>query len=129
MNIKNMEMAEAIANNQHIAIKKSLFGTKAIYQPTQSPVACEVFEYTEAEGNRLQRLLGLPLDKLQAELKANGRPESIPVGPMRLEVCRSKDSMYCAVQLFRFADFRYHPLTAPLQCEGDEALVLAQLAD
>lgn len=127
MNIKNLEMAEAVANNQHIAIKKSFFGTKVIYQPTQSPVACEVFEYTEAEGNRLLRMLGLPLDKLQAELTANGRPEPTAVGPMRLEVCRSKDGLFCAMQLFRFADFRYQALTGSIVCEGDDAPLLAAL--
>ncbi|MBQ9667243.1 MAG: hypothetical protein IJV45_00635 [Prevotella sp.] len=127
MSIKNMEMAEAIANNQHIAVKKSFFGTKVIYQPSQSPVACDVYEYSQAEGDRMARLLRLPLSELAAELKAKGRPTPTAVGPMRLEVCRSKDGLFCAMQLFQFADFKYHALTELLACEDSEAQTLAQL--
>ena len=120
-------MAEAVANNPHIRIKKSIFGTKAVYQPTLCPVVCEVQEYTEAGGNRLLRLLSLPLDRLAAELSSNGRPEPTAVGPVRLEVCRSRDGQFCAVQLFRFVDFSYQPLCAPVFGTDADAKVLEQL--
>ena len=126
-NINNLEMAEAIANHQHIVIKKSLFGRKVVYQPTGSPVEVIVNEYSLAEGDRLERLLQLPTDRLDAELKQGGAPTPTAVGPLRLEVCRSKDGQFCAAQLFRFNDFKYHAVSEWLACEGSDAAVLSAI--
>ena len=72
--IKDLEMAAAVSAYQHIEIKKSLFGLsqKAVYVPTQSPVKANVYEYAPADGERMERLLCLPLDKMALELKAKG---------------------------------------------------------
>lgn len=128
-NIKNLEMAEAIANCQHIVVKKSLFSHKVVYQPTGSDVEVIVNEYSQAEGDRLERLMHLPLDKMAAELKQNGRPKSTAVGPLRMEALRSKDGQFCAVQLFRFGDFKYHAVSEWISSEGSDAAVLAEVID
>ena len=59
--IKNLEMAAALSAHQNITIKKSLFSTKAVYEPTQSPMKPIVLEYTPTSGERLIHLLCLPL--------------------------------------------------------------------
>jgi hypothetical protein len=124
---KNMEMAAAVSAHEHINIKKSLFSTKVIYTPTQAVVRPVVLEYAPAEGERLQRLLTLSPDKMAAEMKYNGKPATAPIGQFRLEVCLSDDHQFCALQLFRFTDFRYHPVT-DLQCyEGEDISTLVEL--
>ena len=59
--VKNLEMAAAISAYNNIEIKKSLFSTKAIYTPTQSAVKVNVLEYVPAEGERIERLLNMPV--------------------------------------------------------------------
>ena len=125
--INNLEMAEAVANHQHIVIKKSLFGRKAVYQPTGSAVEVVVNEYSLAEGGRMERLLQLTTDRLAAELKQGGAPAPTAVGPLRLEVCRSKDGQFCAAQLFRFNDFNYRAASEWRVCEGSDAAVLSAI--
>ena len=68
-NIKNLEMAAAVSATGCIAIRKSLFGLLqyAVYEPTQSKVKCIIQDYSPSEGDKLLRLLGMPIDKLQKE--------------------------------------------------------------
>ena len=127
--IKDLEMAAAVSAYQHIEIKKSLFGLsqKAVYVPTQSPVKANVYEYAPADGERMERLLCLPLDKMALELKAKGAPKPAAIGHFRLEVCLSDDHQFCALQLFRFVDFKYNPAFEPRFFEGKDAETIAQL--
>lgn len=125
--IKNMEMAAALSQNEHIVIKKSLFGQKATYEPTGSPIDGTVLEYAPADGEALERLLRTPLDKLEAELKSKGKPKSTAVGQYRLEVCRSKDGQFIAVQLFRFSNFNYAAASELLTATGSDVAVLEAL--
>ena len=127
--IKDLEMAAAVSANQHIEIKKSLFGLsqKAIYVPTQSPVKANVYEYAPAEGERLERLLNLPLDKMGQELQAKGAPKAAAIGHFRLEVCLSDDRQFCALQLFRFVDFKYSAAFEPRFYEGKDVETIAKL--
>ena len=108
--IKNLEMAAAFSAYQHIEIKKSLFSTKAIYTPTQSQVKPIVLEYTPSEGERMERLLDMPLDKMAADIQEKGKPVAGANGHFRLEICLSDDHQFCALQLFRFSDFQYKPV-------------------
>ena len=72
--IKNLEMAAALSAYQHIEIKKSLFSTKAIYTPTQSQAKAIILEYSPSEGERVARLLDMPLDKMAADIQQKGKP-------------------------------------------------------
>ena len=87
--IKNLEMAAAFSAYQHIEIKKSLLSTKAIYTPTQSQVKPIVLEYTPSEGERMERLLDMPLDKMAADIQEKGKPVAGANGHFRLEFCLS----------------------------------------
>jgi len=125
--IKNLEMAAAFSAYQHIEIKKSLFSTKAIYTPTQSQVKPIVLEYTPSEGERMERLLDMPLDKMAADIQEKGKPVAGANGHFRLEFCLSDDHQFCALQLFRFSDFQYKPVFEPRFYEGKDAEYITQL--
>ena len=125
--IKNLEMAAALSTYQHIEIKKSLFSTKAIYTPTQSLAKAIILEYTPTEGERVARLLDMPLDKMAADIQQKGKPATGANGNFRLELCLSDDRQFCALQLFRFADFQYKPVFEPRFYEGKDAEAVALL--
>ena len=118
--IKNLEMAAALSAYQHIEIKKSLFSTKAVYTPTQSQAKAIIREYPPTEGERVQRLLDMPLDKMAADIQQKGKPVAGANGNFRLELCLSDDHQFCAVQLFRFGDFQYKPVFEPRFYEGKD---------
>jgi hypothetical protein len=111
--IKNLEMAAALSAYPYITIKKSLFSTKAIYSPTQSKIKVVILEYSPTEGVRVERLLSMPLDKMAEDISQNGKPSTGALGNFRLELCLSDDHQFCALQLFRFVDFLYHPVFEP----------------
>lgn len=119
--ITNMEMAEAIANNQHISIKKAFFGlqTKVVYEPTQSVVSTEQYDYTQENGDRMRRILAKAdansnIDTLLSQIEGI---EKAAMGPFRLDVCVSADRHFLAVQPFGFSDFQYKPLADLLVIE------------
>ena len=128
-NIKNLEMAKAVFAKSYISIKKSFFGLcqKVIYTPTNSQVKAVIQEYSADEGVRLEQLLSLPTDKLEAELASKGKPVITSVGTCQLKACVSDDRQFCAVQLFRFYEFVYHPLGEPRFFEGKEAETISKI--
>ena len=125
--IKNLEMAAALSAYQHIEIKKSLFSTKAIYTPTQSQAKAIILEYTPTEGERVEHLLDMPLDKMAADIQQKGKPAAGANGNFRLELCLSDDHQFCGLQLFRFGDFKYNPVFESRFYEGKDAETIAQL--
>ena len=120
-------MASALSAYQHIEIKKSLFSTKAIYTPTQSQTKAVVLEYTPTEGERVQRLLNMPLNKMATEIEQNGKPVAGANGNFRLELCLSDDRQFCALYLLRFGDFKYKPVLEPRFYEGKDVEYITQL--
>lgn len=124
---KNLEMAAAVSAYKNITVKKSLFSVKVVFAPTQSPVRVFVKEYTPSEGERLERLLDMPLDKMASDIQQKGKPASGSNGNFRLEVCLSDDHQFCALQLLRFGDFSYHPLFEPRFYEGKDVEIIATL--
>ena len=125
--IKNLEMAAALSAYQHIEIKKSLFSTKAVFTPTQSQVKAVILEYSPTEGERVERLLSMPLDKMAADIQQKGKPKAGANGNFRLELCLSDDRQFCALQLFRFGDFQYKPIFEPHFYEGEDVEYIALL--
>ena len=125
--IKNLEMAAALSTCQHIEIKKSLFSAKAFYTPTQSMVKVVILEYSPTEGERVARLLDMPLNKMAADIQEKGKPATGANGHFRLELCLSADRQFCALQLFRFDDFQYKSVFEPRFYEGKDAETIALL--
>lgn len=127
--IKDLEMAAAVSSYENISINSGLFGLskKAIYTPTNSPVKVIINDYAPLEGEHLEHLLALPLDKLADELRTKGKPSPAAIGHYRLELCISEDHQFCALQLFRFVDFKNSPVFEPRFYEGSDAEIFANL--
>ena len=125
--IKHLDMAAAVSAYKNITIKKSLFSTKALYTPTGSTVKAMVLEYSPSEGEKVQRLLDMPLDKMAVDIEQKGKPKTGVNGNFRLEICLSDDHQFCALQLFRFADFSYRPLYEPRFYEGTDVENITKL--
>ena len=125
--IKNLDMAAAVSAYKNITIKKSLFSTKALYTPTGSTVKAMVLEYSPSEGEKVQRLLDMPLDKMTVDIEQKGKPKTGVNGNFRLEVCLSDDHQFCALQLFRFADLCYSSLYEPRFYEGTDVENITKL--
>ncbi|MBR1557197.1 MAG: hypothetical protein IJ647_05500 [Prevotella sp.] len=124
---KDLEMAAAVSAYRNISIKKSLFSKKAIYSPTQSAIKVIILDYTPSEGEQLERLLSMPLDKMSAEIEQKGAPKAAPIGHYRFEVCLSEDGKFCAIQLFRFLDFKNSPVFEPRFYEGKDVEKIMKL--
>ena len=124
---KDLEMAADVYAYNNITIKKSLFSKKAIYAPTQSAVKIFINEYNPTEGERLERLLNMPLDKMEADIQQKGAPKTAPIGHFRFEVCLSEDRQFCALLLFRFGDFKYTPAFDTRFYEGKDVETVAKL--
>ncbi|MBQ9261181.1 MAG: hypothetical protein IJ185_03640 [Prevotella sp.] len=125
--LKDLEMAAAVSAYKNIEIKKSLFSKKAIYSPTQSAVKAMIIEYTPSDGERLASLLDMPLEKMAAEIDQKGAPKSAPIGHFRFEVCLSEDKQFCAIQLFRFVDFKNSPVFDVRFYEGKDVEIIEKL--
>ena len=125
--IKNLDMAAAVSAYKNITIKKSLFSTKAIYTPTGSTIKAMVLEYSPSEGEKVKRLLDMPLDKMTADIEQKGKPKTGVNGNFRLEICLSDDHQFCALQLFRFADLCYSSLYEPRFYEGTDVENITKL--
>ena len=125
--LKDLEMAAAVSAYKDIEIKKSLFSKKAIYTPTQSVVKAMIIEYTPSDGERLACLLDMPLDEMAVEIDQKGAPKSAPIGHFRFEVCMSEDRQFCAIQLFRFVDFKNSPVFDARFYEGKDVEMIAKL--
>lgn len=127
--IKNLEMAEAISNNNDVTISNCFFGLceKATYMPTGSRITAKVYEFTQDNGERLQKLLEGQMAQIEKEVARGSKVRSTPIGNIRAEVCASADGRFLAIQLFRFADFHYHPLTQFLTFKEHEADVVGKV--
>ena len=125
--IKNLDLDAAVHAYQNITIKKSMFSTKAIYTPTGSTVKAMTLEYSPSEGEKVKHLLDMPLDKMTADIEQKGKPKTGVNGNFRLEVCLSDDHQFCALQLFRFADFSYRPFYEPRFYEGTDVEYITKL--
>lgn len=127
--IKDLEMAAAVSSYKNISIKKGFLGLsqKAVYVPSQSPVKVIIYDYAPAEGERLERLLTMPLEKMAVEIQVKGKPVPAAIGHFRLEVCISDDRQFCALQLFRFVDFKYNPAFPVKFFEGKDVELISQL--
>ena len=119
--INKMEMAPALLNNPKISVRKSFFGlqTKAVYEPTQSPVETLVYDYSTENGTVVRRILAKATPESDIEQLVN-MLEGVTkagMGPFRLEMAVSADRRFLALQTFGFSDFQYKPQAEMLVIE------------
>ena len=127
--IKNLEMAATISNENDITINTTFFGLceKAIYTPTGSRVKAQTFEYSPVNGERLGILLNSNTDEINRQLNRGVMVRATPVGNIRAEICQSNDRQFLAVNLLRFSNFRYDPISEVKFFRGHDAEVACRL--
>ncbi|WP_274958010.1 hypothetical protein [Millionella massiliensis] len=97
-----------------IGLLRICFGDKAtLYLPTKSPVRTYRLYFEGISGDELVRLI--EQNKFD-EIRAARRKES---GPVRLDIQRSKDDRFIALQVMQFVPYTYENVSG-LHCFQDE---------
>lgn len=125
----NLEMAPVVAAHPNIEVHKGFLGfcTKVYYRPTQSLVDCLRNYYTVLSGNSLhQFLIKFEQDPSCAEHETL-KMESDPNGHYCLEMCVARDGSFFALQLFRYGELEYCPVTDIKIYEGQKAEMLMKV--
>lgn len=127
--IKNLEMAAAVSNHPHVAVKSAFFGlsTKAEYKPTHSAIRAIQQDYSADNGDLLRSLITSRSDQLAAFVSKHPHIDHVGMGPVRLEACLSDDNQFAALQLFSYSDFEYRPVTEARFFEGADAEIINTL--
>ena len=128
-NIKNMAMAEQLVANPDVEIKNGFFGlcTKYIFRPTGSTIKGEIIEYSAQAGENLKAVLNGDPEKLESLIRQAGNIAPASIGNTRLEAAFSTDKCFAALQLLRYEDFQYNPLTEPKFYTGTNAKLIYDL--
>ena len=127
--IKNLHMADAVISNNDIQVTSTFFGLgeKATYLPTDSRITARVYDYTASDGERMASLLSKGIDEIAQFVKNGNIVANVPIGNVRAEACGTADNQFLMVQLLRFIDFDYRPMTDVQVFVGSDAEVVASL--
>ena len=127
--IKNLHMADAVISNNDIRVTSTFFGLgeKATYLPTGSRITTHVYDYTASDGERMASLLSKSIDEIAQFVKNGNIVANVPIGNVRAETCVTADNQFLMVQLLRFIDFDYRPMTDVHVFVGSDAEVVASL--
>ena len=127
--IKNLHMADAVISNNDIRVTSTFFGLgeKATYLPTGSRITAHVYDYTASDGERMASLLSKSIDEIAQFVKNGNIVANVPIGNVRAETCVTADNQFLMVQLLRFIDFDYRPMTDVQVFVGSDAEVVASL--
>ena len=120
--INKLEMMKSPALSELFKVSKGFlgFGAKATYVPTGGSVTAAVYEYSLADGETLERTLRQPKEQVVEKLTtAKMTPQHM--GNARLEVLKTDDGAFLAMQLFRFVDFGFKSVSDVITFEGAEA--------
>lgn len=125
--LNNMEMAAAVAANQNIEIKKTFFGlkTQVVYTPTGSLVDCYRKEYAPDAESSLARMMGDTGKNLEEAAKNVAGIKEVDMGNVRLEASLSRDHQFAALQIVKFTNFNYLPVSEVRFFEGADAAAVA----
>ncbi len=129
VNLKNLEMASVVASHPHIFIKHGFMGlfSGVYYRPTLAEIVCSRSYYTVSSGSAIhQFLLKFQSDPSSAS-HTQLQLDSDPNGNYRMELCVARDGNFCAVQLFRYGELEYVPVTEVKIYEGHEAELLSDV--
>lgn len=126
--VNKLGVTKALLNNKLFSIKKGFLGlsTTMTYEPTSSKVNAYIIEYNNADAERLERILRMDKEKMVNELAtADLKPQDM--GNARFEMLKSEDGACFVIQLYRFQDFSYRPVSDAIIIEGEAAATLAKI--
>lgn len=127
--IKNLHMADAVIGNNDIKVESRFFGfaEKVTYLPTESPVNVRIYDYTASDGEQLANVLSKNVDEMAQMVQDGKTVKNVPIGNVRAETCMSADHKFLMIQLLRYIDFDYRPLSDVRIFVGPDAEVAASL--
>lgn len=127
-NIKNLQMWKTICADARISVSKSFFGlrTTVVYNPTNSVLDASIIELSPADGAHVKSILESPKEEL-ANAIGDFRPKPLVNGNYLVEVCKSRDEAFIAIQLKQFIHLNYEPVTDVFIFEGEHAHVVGKL--
>lgn len=125
--LNNMEMAAQVTAHKDIDIKKTFFGlkTQVIYKPTNCPVDCFRKEYAPDAESSLNKLLDNTGEQLAKAAKAVADIKEVDMGNVRLEAALSRDHQFAALQIVKFTNFNYLPVSDVKFLMGADAAAVA----
>lgn len=126
-NINNLEMGTTLSNDTRIYVKKSLFGSKVIYTPTQSKVKVFKTECSPQMGAQLKELFADNGEHLAEVVNKLGKFVETDFGHFQLQGCLSDDHEFVALQLFQYATLNYVAVSLVKVFEGTDAKTVASL--
>lgn len=104
------------------ALKLFVGGKETIYLPTKSPVKSYTLYFEALSGDELVRLI--EQGKFD-EIRAAKRKES---GPVRLDVRRSKDDRFVALQVMQYVPYAYENVSGTYCFQEGQATAVAACA-
>lgn len=115
-------MWPALEASSRVSVKSSFFGLceRAVLTDSGKTLKIVKRDYQPECASKLEQLLQAPDDKLAA-LAASMTITPTPVGNIRLDVCYTADHEFAAVQMLRFADYKYRTITQPRLLDGAAA--------
>ena len=121
-------MAAAVFNHPSVTTVKTLFGLcqKTVYTPTQSAVKAFRLDYDAEAAAQLERVLKASPEELDGVVPDLG-VKPTDMGNVRLVGCKSADRQFAALQLLRFSDFEYRPVTDVRFYEGRAAEIVCAM--
>lgn len=126
-NINSVEMGSVLLSDARLTVKKSLFSTKTIYNPSQSNVKFTKKEYAMETGQKIEQILKGSTAEIAKKAAAADRFQDTGLGNYLLEMGASDDSQLAVLRLYHFDQLRYKPITDVLWFEGDEAKSILNL--
>jgi hypothetical protein len=124
-NINHFQMSENLKKDTRISIKKGFlgFGSKMIYNTTQSEIKAYKQEYDASVGEQIRQTLSLSADDVKTAEKFPQKD----LGNYQLELFVSDDRQFLAISLYRYEDLCYKPIMDIKVFENREAEVFAAL--
>ena len=127
--INNMEIASSVVAHPNIFVKHGFLGfsTKLYYRPTLALVDCIRKYYPVATGDAIQQFLIKFQCNPQCAENTKLSMNYDPNGSYRLEMCVARDHQFIALQLSRYSDLDYNPVTDVSIFEEKEAELLCKV--
>ena len=123
-------MATELLSNNHIQVVSSMLGLskKLVYTPTRATVKVKKLNFNPEAVAHLQRVIESGSHELAAAVKACHAKRQ-EIGNIELDACISTDKQFVALQLLKFMDYTYQPISKVASYEGDDAQLVASIIE
>lgn len=118
---ESIALSLTVVQSGKVNWQKGLFGKYAAYAPTHSRVDSYRNFYAEQEAERVLQLINASADEADSQLEQLAGLNTIDKGPVRMDLCMSRDHQFIALQLFRQSAQGYVPISEVTYLEGRRA--------